>query len=202
MVNKKQRQEMKDYLVNQLEGFSDKVEPRSREVLKGSGITSNYILVGDKGMVILVDQIYPNNTLNRLSCVADKQGLANKAFIFLKDGKTFFRDAANGSKAGLGAKRNKFSLRNYTEQEKTQMIAFRPEEVLINNSREHLQYFQPDSDRLEQGIESFKFKPVRFDYTHRTDLQNADSKRIHLWNRRSHNNGPFDLSKGYLGARK
>ena len=59
---------MLEYLVSKLEGSATKIEPRIKEVI--SGIESSYVLVDEKGILLLVDQAYPNDSFQRLYCTA------------------------------------------------------------------------------------------------------------------------------------
>ncbi len=161
MTTKKQKNQMLDYLVDRLLNCGKDIVPRTKEMI--SGIDSNYIKVGDDGIILLVDQVYPNNALNKLYRKAKKER-ENVGMVLYKDGKTFFRNAAEKNYFKM---REDLSLRKYSNDEMHRMISFRPEENFIYDKKERkLQYFQPDSERLPEGLITFEFRPVHFDYEH------------------------------------
>ena len=66
-----------------------------------------------------------------------------------------------------------------------------------------MQYFQPVSPRLEEGIVSYKFKTVTFDYSHvdsreRFKPQDRQSDRLHIWIDMRLNKDEIVFDKGYL----
>jgi hypothetical protein len=206
MTSKAEKRQMKDYLVSKLEGSSPNIEPMTNELV--SGINSSYILVGDDGLVFLIDQVYPGDSISRLHGTAKGMGKENIAYVFLKDGKTFFRSSVAGEQgeAGLTSMRFKqrygLSLKHYDKEQMRRMITFRPEEKFISERREILHYYQPKSEQLEESLENFKFKPVRFDYSHipRGEFKptDTDSARLRIWTVRSHNTSKLVLDAGYL----
>jgi len=139
----------------------------------------------EKGVIIPVyshianqDQKIRNLPLMYYSDLSSKP-----AFIFYKDGENFFRSAAqeNSFKS-----RNRLALKHYSMDEVNRMILLSPEERLIRNIRPYLQYYQPKSERLEEMLVTFKFKPVEYDYSHiPSDSSfiptNKSSERIFLW---------------------
>jgi len=197
MINKNQKREMLDYVVSNIEDGGLDVRPRTKELV--SGIDSNYILVGDKELIFLVDQVYPNNVLSRINQNAMVQG-KNSTFLLFKDGETFFRSAAREKRY---KKDGNLSLKHYTNKDLHRMIMFRPEESYCL-SNDFLQYYQPESARLEQGIVSFKFRPVIFDYSHlpydeRPRGKNMEeSKKLKVWSEKEFNGGAFKLEDNFL----
>ena len=77
------------------------------------------------------------------------------------------------------------------------MISFRPEEIAVHEARKgKLQYYQPESERLEEALVTYKFEPVQFDYSHinpheRYRPNNTESKRIYLWKNEEETNEPL-----------
>jgi len=210
MVTKKQKQEMVDYLVANLQGDRE-VKPRRKEILNGSGIESSYILLGDnEGVVLLVDQIYPNDSFRRIYRGLKAQ-IPNVAPVFYKDGKTFFRSAVAGEeRTGIKSKQFKssrdFSLKNYGSDDLHRMISLRPEEIFVSRSLgKWLQYYQPKSERLEKALVACKFKPVIFDYSHRSSemfqLEPTESERLSIWREKKEIFGNLSLDNGYLVGR-
>jgi len=192
---------MLEYLVSKLEGSATKIEPRIKEVI--SGIESSYVLVDEKGILLLVDQAYPNDSFQRLYCTA-QNSRKNVGAVLFKDGKTFFRSAARGK---YFKKSDGLSLKHYTDEEMHKMILFRPEESFLNSITQWLQYYQPNSDRLQEGIVSFRFEPVTFDYSHIDPAKqfrphNTNSKKLHIWRGRIFSPDMLVLDKGYLKARQ
>jgi len=201
---------MLDYIVNKLEhGNGETIIPRSKEIV--SGIVSNYILIGshketrrdDKdGIILLIDKIYPKNSFNEIyEKVSDIDSLkGNIGVVIFKDGKTFFR---NASEKNYFKKKKKLSLKNYTDDEMHKMILFRPEEIFLSKRKEWLQYYQENSSLLKEGIVSFKFSPVIFDYNHIDSMErfkpnDVESERLHIWKKRIFHDGPIELKDGYL----
>lgn len=188
MVNQRQKDHMKDYLVSKLEPFYSSITPKSKEVI--SGFKSDYIILGENnfGVVLLVDQEYRNDSFKRLFNGAKSQ-FKEVAGVVLKDGKTFFRSAAEKN---YFKKDKLLSLKNYSDEDMRRIILFRPEEIFLNNTHERVHYFQPESSRLGEDIEDFRFKPVIFDYSHINEYErfrppSTVSKRLFIWVERVHN---------------
>ena len=205
MASRAMKKEMLDYLVAKMKGCNPSVEPAAKEMIPG--IRSSYIKVGKNGLVLLVDQAYPNDGLEEMRDMAKNQGRTNMAYVFLKDGELFFRSSVAGmnGKPGLHTMRGKqekgLSLKRYSKEELQKMITFRPEEVFVfGEKRKALQYYQPESPNLEEGLENFEFKNVHFDYGHISgdSPEEKDSVRLHIWTLRNHNTSPLVLDDGYL----
>jgi hypothetical protein len=199
MIKKKQRQEMRDYLVSKLEKEYSGLDVRTKQLI--SPIKSTYIFPtkDQKNVVFLLDQEYTSGRFERISKRFHNNGIRVSP-IFYKDGETFFRNAAEKN---YFKKVHNLSLKNYSNEEMNKMILFRPEEIFVNSQRRYLQYYQPESERLDQSLETFEFKPVYFDYSHlegdRFRPQDTSSERLSLWTRRIHQ--PEDLkihNSGYL----
>jgi len=160
MASQRQKSQMRDYLVGKLDGNGDKIEPCTNELI--SGINSNYLLLGEDEVVLLADQVYPRDSFQRLWNFLRRDKCVG--VVVLKDGQTFFRSAA---KRNYFKKNRGLSLKNYTDEDMYRMLLLRPEEVFLKN-RGQVQYYQPDSDRLDECVVSFRFSPVIFDYSHIT----------------------------------
>jgi hypothetical protein len=219
MVSQRQKQQMKDYVVAKLEGSSDSIKPIEKEILPG--ITSNYVLINKDGAVILVDQPYPNDGLSKLTDLFRNptNGRVHIAYLVFKDGKTFFRNAAHGEEAGLSGVKYKsdkgLSLKDYTPEQVRRMITFRPEEKYVRRRNMDntgnfgwVQYYQPASEGLEEGVESFRFGNVTFNLDHldssaRFGETYRDSERLFIWDdqQRRHNPGQIKLEGRYLNPR-
>ena len=220
MVSQREKRRMQEYVVEKLRLGGEKAEPLTKKLIAGRDINSSYILVGDNGIVLLVDQTYPEECFKRVyNDVSlqrnDKQEprFSRKAVVFYKDGKTFFRSsmAGRGGKAELESMRfkqkYKLSLKNYSTEDLRKMITFRPEEILAFNSIDSLlQYYQPKSERLEEGIISYNFTPVHFDYSHLAGIDfrpsDTDSKRLHIWESDNFNGNSLFLGEKLLHSQK
>ncbi|HLC87398.1 MAG TPA: hypothetical protein VJH65_03945 [Candidatus Nanoarchaeia archaeon] len=198
MASKKQKEHMIDYLFGKLEEGGHTIETVTKEIVPGK--KSNYFRVDDDGLVLLIDSYYTNDSLEKIYRDIKQTKRNNLALVFLKDGKTFFRNAAERHdfkrKYGL-------SLKNYKPEETHQMILFRPEEIFMNDRRNYLQYYQPVSERLKEGLISFTFKPVNFDYSHidpgyQFRPQDRDSIRLHIWKERNFTQNSLVLEDGLL----
>ena len=195
---------MRDYFVSKLEGSNSIIEPNMREIVPG--IHSNYIRIGERcrdGIVLLIDQIYKNNALDEIYYKV-RRNIGNVGLVLFKDGNTFFRNAAERHYDRLRGDR---SLKHYTDEDMRQMILIRPEEGFLCGIRTWLQYYQPKSDRLDEGLVSYKFEPVHFDYSHidsrdRFKPHNTDSKKMKIWTRKESTNKKLVLDSGYLKERK
>ncbi|MBM3228779.1 hypothetical protein FJZ20_02770 [Candidatus Pacearchaeota archaeon] len=201
MVRKTESNRMLDYMVSKLEGSSERITPSKRKLV--GDIESNLIFVGENGIVLMVDKTYPRDSFKYLYRIA-RQGKERVASVVFKDGETFFRSAAEKN---YFKKDQMLSLKNYDNEEIQRMMLLRPEEIfLAQNNFGLVQYFQPESPRNEEGLETFRFKPVKFDYSHidsdyRFKPENTSSKRLHLWGQRQHLTNPLSLDASLLKRR-
>lgn len=198
MVTKKQRSQMLDYLADKLAGCGEVIVPRTKQII--SGIDSSYIKVGNDGIVLLVDRVYPNNILGELYEKVRKQR-ENICIVFYKDGKTFFRSAAEKNYYKI---RNGLSLKNYSDDTLYKIILFRPEESFVyTNIGKLLQYYQPGSNKLDEVLVNFEFKPVYYDYSHidpKSRFRPTDtySRKLHIWVNKEFCKGKLKLESNML----
>lgn len=192
MISQKQQKEMLDYLIAKLENNYSNVNPMTRKL--SHGIDTTYIKVDD-GLLLLIDKGFlvkeNGRNINTLEKVYDKALNFSKAkynnhnvgLVVYKDGENFFRAAAPKhhykSEKGL-------SLKNYSNKDLHKMIFFRPEEKFIYKTTGNVQYYQPKSEMLKQGIITYEFEPVIFDYSHidsntRFKPHNKASEKDYLW---------------------
>jgi hypothetical protein len=206
MVGKKQKKQMFDFLVSKLESSAEKVVPRTKKIVED--LDTNYILIDDRGLVISIDQHYTAKRFEELLSIIQRQtreGRNNIAYVFYKDGETFFRSAAkdNHFKSDKG-----LSLKNYDNEEMRRIMLLRPEEIMVRERRKFLQYYQPESQRLEEGIETFGFDPVIYNYSHIPEKERfgpleKPSERLHIWTERHSQQGDLRLiHPGYLKSRE
>ncbi len=206
MINKKQQKEMLDYLVAKLENNYSTVDPKKSQPY--NGISANYIKLDD-GLLLLIDQgflakqgTHNMNMLNpiynsSLNYAAKNFDNTNVGFIIFKDGKNFFKSAADKH----SYKSRGLSLKNYSDEDMTRMIMFRPEEKYVFDKKNGaLQYFQPG---LGSGIATYEFTPVIFDYSHIDEYQefkpkNKPSERDHIFIRDEFMDEDIKLSGGII----
>jgi len=211
MTSQKEKKQMLEYIVSKLNGSNQKIEPVTNAF---GDLKADYIGVGDNGIVFLIDKTYAKDSFENLHKMALING-NNAAFVFYKDGETFFRNAAEsqGFKKKYG-----LSLKDYSQGKIQRMIEFRPEEIFMQKQNKWLQYYQPNSDRLKECIVSYKFEPVNFNrsyltmdklrlkYPGKTDEEirailshipvHADSKRLFIWDEGSKVEDPGFLKIG------
>ena len=196
MASIPQQRQMLDYIVAKLESSAGRIIPVTRKVVRNTN--TNYLEVDDNGLVILVDKKYTGPGFRAL-CRELAGGKTDVAVVFFKDGTTFFR---NAMEANYFKSEHDLSLKHYTPEQMRRMILLSPEEIFIQDRGRDIQYYQPDSERLEEGIETFTFRPARFDYSHissdRFIPSNADSKRLFIWGDRRHEPGDLELAGNYL----
>lgn len=210
MINQKQQKEMLDYLVAKLENSYSNVDPKKSQSY--NGINANYIKL-DNGLLLLADQgfLTKNGThninmlnliyANALNYTKKNFDNANVGFIIYKDGENFFKSAAG--KHSYKSKRG-LSLKNYSDEDLTRMIIFRPEEKYIFDKKDGiLQYFQSSKSETGSGIATYEFKPVIFDYSHIDQYQkfkphNKPSERDHIFTSDEFMDEDMVLSNGML----
>lgn len=202
MTSKQEKKQMLDYLVSKLINSETIVQPVESEII--SGIKTRYISLMNKDNlesdnVILIDREYPKDSFSKLYSAVKNKSRGKIAAVLLKDGKTFFRNAAeaNGFKQRYG-----LSLRKYSAEETHRMIQMRPEELFLEKIKDYVQYYQPKSERLKEAIVTCKFEPVKFDYGYRGhyadngyELENKDSTRIMIHNKISESTNNLKLEE-------
>lgn len=198
MVSKKMKKEALEFLEAKLQEGGHTVKPVQKELV--SGITSSYLLVDDEGIVFSVDCAYPNNALRKVLQGVRQNKRTNQGVVLYKDGKLFFRA---GAPKNYFKKEKRLSLKHYSTEQIQNMVIFRPEEHYIYESRKgNIQYFQPESPRLEQVVATFSFKPVEYDYSHelRGEFQpeNRTSSKRFIWTSRKERDEPLVLYQNYL----
>ncbi len=198
MTSQKEKKRMMDFTLSCLEDSGENLVPCSKSIHNKK---TNYIKVGDDGVVLLVDKIFRGKNFDKIYSEAMRD-FSRVGTLFFKDGKTYFRNAA---KDNYFRQERGLSLKNYTNKEMNKMIMFRPEEKIVYDEiyTESLQYYQPESERLEEKIATFRFKPVTFDYTHihpseRFGPAHEKSKRLRVWDKRIERDEDLELSKKYL----
>jgi len=175
MVNKEVKKRMRDFVSDR---FNQEGYNLSSDYVNLDNSAALYLFGQEReGALVLVYDTITGEKFNKLKEHISREKKKN-SFVFLKDGKNFFRSWAKSLhyKRALG-----FSLKNYNAEQVNEMILLSPaEQGLLNLQRNRIQYYQPSSPRLEEGIVSFGFKPVHLDYSHieNSTLEDKDSKRI------------------------
>jgi len=210
MANKALQHRMMDYLGQKLSDGGHKVVPKTRDLLAHlnpawAGVESHYLLLDNEtpqqGLVFLIDKPYTEKRFKPL--VRDMTRFGTLALVFLKDGTTYFRNAATDNDF---KRKHDLSLKNYTSDQTHRMILFRPEERIAYGRSimrpPRLQYYQPASDRLEEALVTYAFGRVQFDYSHITSDRyhptDTESERIFIWKKQETHEGSLTLSNGLL----
>jgi len=199
MVTKKQKNQMIEYLLLCLETAHPKARADSIEIV--DGIKTNIIRVDSKGLVLLVDRIYPNDSFPLLYRIL-KDKNESVAAVFFKDRVNFFRSAAKKNYFG---KKIRKSLQNYNDKDLQRMILLRPEEEFLFGRGNELQYYQPKSEKLEESLVTYQYSNVTYDYSHIPENErftpvNKDSDKLYIWDKVSRENTDLFLSKDTLMA--
>lgn len=200
MPSVRQKREMAEFLCDLLERGGASVSIEERKLFSGEPIVSHYLKVSDArgdGRVFCVDRAYPGDKFERV-VRSLRQRYDRFAPVFYKDGSTFFRTAAPLAHG----KRDGRSMKRYGSRQANATLQLRPEERLWRGSRDDrlMQYFQPDSDRLDTALVTVTLKPVRFDYEHlRGDSSvyqpdNTNSKRLFIISHRDDCDEPVYLN--------
>lgn len=176
MTSRQHKKEMLDYLVNKLSlsAFGGRVEPHSDRAF---GANADYILVGNSGIVLLVDHSFDSSFSEIYRNAESKK--ANIAAVVLKDGDTFFRSAAreNYHKAnthGVLKKYNPAVNKKIVDGKNVmhRLMNLSSEEIFLCMSNcSKVQYYQPKSARLNDAIVSYTFRPVFYDYSHLSEFE-------------------------------
>jgi len=204
MKQKKNYELMAEYILPRLEAGGQKFE-LDRGDIEGVGKVS-YLKDNGNKRIFLIDSPISEKSYRTLDNIArgytpyhgHLQNLDHTSICF-KDGKNFFRSASFGDKSGLKGNQYKqaldLSLKHYKDDEIKKMMFLAPSEILQLHRMGDITYFQPDSERLQEALLKYRFKPVHLDYSHIKDNeyvlvngvlrkkfkpQNQDSKRMYI----------------------
>lgn len=200
MIYERDRERMEEYVASKLEESGNEIIAEKKKIVPG--IYSRYIKVNGDGIVLLVDKKYGAENFRRLYGIARKQFGQHVGVVFFKDGDTFFRSAA--PKVDF-KRRHDLSLKEYDTEEVRRMISLRPEELHVEGGASELQYYQPDSERLDEGIVTYTFKPVTYDYSHLPGMNEfargpRDSARLRMWSDSRFTQKPLNLEGDVLNS--
>ena len=196
-MTKAQREAMLDYLVERLYEGGSKIEARKKKL--ATNFPSQYIKVNDNGIVLLCDREYTGSKFKKIVRAAKDQ-YENVAVVFLKDGETYFRTANPRAHAQADGR----SLKNLDPEQVQRIMLLRPEEIQFVNGKSGgtIQYYQPQSARLEECLTEYRFQTVQFDYSHvgndRFQPLNRTSVREYMWTGNKQHKGPVTLDKRAL----
>ncbi len=143
----------------------------------------------DNKRILLFDKECTKDRYNAISALAKEYNL-ECADVFYKDGKTYFRCAAFGQKAGIkGIKYkqlNQLSLKDYTNEEVARMMLLSQPELMHLKKDNNILYYQPKSERLEEELRAYRFTPIRSNYNHiKEEIDYKGEKRYKPQNRNS-----------------
>lgn len=159
MTNKVERAQMVSYVARQMEESGlyavEKVEDDRVIVTTKTAVIPQKIKVlaihnkiGRKELEVHQDQAFRNGEL--------------LAPIFYKDGTNFFVLLTD-----VEAMRSEKSLKTYSPHEIHQMTSLRGlEKDVLDFTKPTLTYYQPKTERLDEGIRTFDMKNVYLDYSH------------------------------------
>jgi hypothetical protein len=182
MVSVQDKKKMMDYLLGKLENNSDYSHVMPRDRLKNLDVKIDNILLqdisGKYGLILLVNQKISgkdfNGVYSQLIRTAQEND-SNLGVVFYKDGEDFFKSGAKFCYYYDGGKfKLKTPLKHYGTDDIHKMILLRPSEMqLLDKGKismnSSLQYYQPKSAHLDEGIVEFKFAPVKPDYSYFKD---------------------------------
>jgi hypothetical protein len=214
MPSNKQKNSMSEYIASKLEQSGHSVEEEALRFTWDTKDTRILKVDNDQGVLLIDDPSH--YTCNRGKFIGrtekaiselKKMGFSLPSFVFYKDGKNFFRNPQSQSNDLQGI-RSKFeedrSLKNYSPEDLSRILELRPVEKLILNKRiGRLEYYQPDSKRLEECIKGFGLKPVTLDYSHLSEKERfgpvqRQSKTLYLIEDESTMPGPLTVMDGHL----
>ncbi|MFA6088916.1 MAG: hypothetical protein WC755_03565 [Candidatus Woesearchaeota archaeon] len=195
-MGKKELEQMIEFALNKpsLSGFIHK-----NKVLVGNKET-HYLIksqeTNPESVIVLADRTYTENDFRSL---INKLSYHDYAVLFYKDGKKYFRCGLNRDGDLMSLRRKQFdnrSLKHYTDEQLRRSITLAHPERIIQERKDKISYYQPESERLEEEIISFVYKPIVFDYSHIPASQRfgpvqQESKQYFEWIRKIEHNGTF-----------
>lgn len=79
--------------------------------------------------------------------------------VFIKDAKTYFRSAAFSDELKRDTRFQK-SIAHYPQEDKKKMVYFKPAERAARQLQGAVNYYQPETDRLEEKLLAYRFNDV------------------------------------------
>lgn len=188
---------MSSYLLRQLCAGGESVHPCGLDLAVGGA--SLYLLGNDGALLTVYGAVGRDSFAEIAQKFASPQfNKSRRALVFLK-GTPFFRSAARDNHF----KADDLSLKNYSPSQINHMILLRPEEQQRVSIRPTVQYYQPASELLEEGLLSVTYTPVEFDYSHidsslRFKPHNRTSSKLFINTPRPLIRGPLVLEQRCL----
>ena len=150
-------------------------------------LQGHHVLRKDGEFLFLLPRRYSNQEYDSAKNLIGRLDHADPLIVkpvFLKDGTTYFRSSLsekNDLKPIVSKKHR--SLKNYTPAQLRRIISLTPLEKRFVPS---VHYYQPQSERLEEGLITYHFGNVTYDYSHipserRSCSVNNDSGRLFIW---------------------
>jgi hypothetical protein len=202
------REEMIEHLVRRLEQHYTYHVNRNKIIpALNIDIPTDYIKIGDEGLVMLLCKQYPlkqdttKTPFEIIYSAMSKTFNNNVAVIFYGDGEMFFRQSLSVRKT-----KPEWTKDSYYENKRENVIIFRPEEkALYALGKRKFQYYNPTSNNLFGIGELFtcSFEGITPNYVGSvTDngykIPVKDLERDHLWTNRKLVSGNLRLNNGML----
>jgi len=167
MVRKEQKARMSEFIAEQLDG-SGLYNILEREDSRILIAERSDVFEAPRTIDVLAHNYHmPLWVLRRTLRDNRGQGMPT-AHIFYKDDETFMvRLGARGHLKG-----DDRSLKRYNKQQRDAMIHLRGLEKAVLGSPGELDYYQPETERLEEGVRVFEMRDVMLDYSH---IQRGDA---------------------------
>jgi hypothetical protein len=184
------RSQMMEYLLPRLNHGDASYECFQKEREK-VGIVDYLKDQAHNKIVFMIDRPYTQKEFDQLLFLTKNAGYAGFVMVFYKDGKHYFRNAAQGIEGELQGVRFKqqqgLTLKHYDSTDVNRMIHLSRPEIAVQDWSSRVHYYQPASDRLDEMIVSYQFEPVIYDRTHipwqsRLCSTSEQSKKIFIWN--------------------
>ena len=188
MPSRKEKNKMIEYIGSQLDAGGHRVIDNSFRFSWNKN-ELDYLKVDDDRLIFMISSPneYTKSKTNKMLDELRYQNKGDSLFVFYKDGSNFFRNHAspnNKIKNKFSKLRLDRSLKDYTNEDLNNSIILSEAEKKIRENRKTLQYYQPNSERLEELIVSFRTEPFIFDYSHvpindRMGPMKRNSKKLH-----------------------
>lgn len=160
-IKKQQRERMLEYIVTKLRGNNEDVIPRIHKFAPGEN--SRIIYVGNDGIVLLSDKMFTEEQFSSMWNSIKQSGYKRFANIFYKDHDTYFK--SNAARSNFRVNRDR-SMKGYSTSDLQDLIILKPAELIAKDRWENeVQYYQ-EGPKLTEGIVTYKYEPVTFDYSH------------------------------------
>jgi PhoPQ-activated pathogenicity-related protein len=176
MINETQQQQMLEYIADKLSKSYKKIEDRKKSIVDKK--KSNYLVLDDDKVVFIIDRIYhPTNLDMWYTKTQYSDKISDVAFIIYKDGDQFFKSNAQNYYSTIHGK----EFKRYSNQEINKMISFSPEEKILYDIFGVLNYYQPQTKRLNKSLRKFHFNKVIHDIINKEILFSGNKSNDYIW---------------------